>query len=368
MRQAGRYLPEYRAIRGNIALPGPVQEAGPRRRGHGPAASRRLGVDAAIIFSDILIPVEAHGDGAGARGQGPALPEPGAHRGGHRALARARPGRGHAASWPRPSAARARRCNDSVPVIGFAGAPFTLAAYMVEGGGSKSYILIKRLLFEQPKLAHTLFEKLTRHAHPLPARCRSRRARGRADLRLVGRRARARATSRRFSLPYLTRMVKELQATGVPVILFGTAMSTHLPLLKRTGADVIGLDWRIELDEAAARARADVAVQGNLDPLALFLPREELEARVVDILHRAGPVGHIFNLGHGILPPTDPEAAKFMVEAVTRLRAPSGRVGLTPSVRGVSGRGVEGRESGHDGRGQERRLPARCSRSGMRSC
>jgi uroporphyrinogen decarboxylase len=124
-----------------------------------------------------------------------------------------------------------------------------------------------------------------------------------------------------FTLPYVTRMVSELKATGVPVILFGTSMSTLLPLQKRTGADVVGLDWRIHLDEGRRVLGPDVAVQGNLDPLALFLPREELEQRVEDILRRAGPTGHIFNLGHGILPPTDPDAAKFLVDAVHRVSA-----------------------------------------------
>ena len=100
-----------------------------------------------------------------------------------------------------------------------------------------------------------------------------------------------------FSLPYLTRMVQALQAKGVPVIVFGTSMSTHLPLLRRTGADVLGCDWRIEIDQARALAGPDVALQGNLDPLALFLPPAEVEQRVADILRRAGPVGHIFNLG-----------------------------------------------------------------------
>jgi uroporphyrinogen decarboxylase len=122
-----------------------------------------------------------------------------------------------------------------------------------------------------------------------------------------------------FSLPYLTRMVHALQAKGVPVIVFGTAMSTHLPLLRKTGADVLGCDWRIELDQARALAGPDVALQGNLDPLALFLPAAELDQRVADILRRAGPVGHIFNLGHGILPPTSPDAAKHLVETVHRL-------------------------------------------------
>jgi uroporphyrinogen decarboxylase len=120
-----------------------------------------------------------------------------------------------------------------------------------------------------------------------------------------------------FSLPYLTRIVAALKPQ-VPVIVFGTSMSTLLPLLQRTGADVIGVDWRIQIDDARRVLGPNTAVQGNLDPTALFLPRAELEERVQDILRRAGPRGHIFNLGHGILPPTDPEAAKALVDAVHR--------------------------------------------------
>ena len=208
--------------------------------------------------------------------------------------------------------------HDSVPVIGFAGAPFTLAAYMVEGGGSKSFILIKRLMFEQPQLAHALFEKLTRTLIPYLEMQVEAGARIVQIFDSWGGEL-SPYDFEQFSLPYLQRMVSGLQEKGVPVIVFGTAMSTHLPLLRRTGADVLGVDWRIEIDQARALAGPDVALQGNLDPLALFLPPAELEARVGDILRRAGPVGHIFNLGHGILPPTDPESAKRLVEAVHRL-------------------------------------------------
>jgi uroporphyrinogen decarboxylase len=315
MRQAGRYLPEYRAIRGNIAFLDLCK--------HPDLAAEvtvqpitRLGVDAAIIFSDILIPVEAMGIALELGDKGPHFPNPVRTAADIEKLGVPDPVQG--TGFVAEAIRRTRKAlNDSVPVIGFAGAPFTLAAYMVEGGGSKSYILIKRLLFEQPKLAHTLFQKLTDTLIPYL------KMQVEAGAKIVqifdswGGELGA-YDFERFSLPYLTRMVKELQATGVPVILFGTGMSTHLPLLKRTGADVIGQDWRIEMDQARKVLGPDVAVQGNLDPLHLFLPREELEGRVVDILNRAGPVGHIFNLGHGILPPTDPDAAKFLVDAVHR--------------------------------------------------
>jgi len=207
--------------------------------------------------------------------------------------------------------------SDAVPVIGFAGAPFTLAAYMVEGGGSKSFILIKRLLFEQPKLAHALFEKLTEAIIPY---LKMQVAAGARIVQLFDSWGGELGPDdyRTFALPYVQRIVHALKATGVPVIVFGTSMSTLLPQLVQTGADVIGCDWRIPLDEARVRVGTRVALQGNLDPLALFLPVAELEARVKDVLRRAGPLGHIFNLGHGILPPTSPEAAKAMVDAVHR--------------------------------------------------
>jgi uroporphyrinogen decarboxylase len=315
MRQAGRYLPEYRAIRGNIDFLDLCK--------HPDLAAEvtvqpitRLGVDAAIIFSDILIPVEAMGIHLELGDKGPHFPNPVRTAADIDKLGVPDPVQG--TGFVAEAIRRTRRAlNDSVPVIGFCGAPFTLAAYMVEGGGSKSYILIKRLLFEQPKLAHTLFGKLTDTLIPYLKMQVEAGARivqifdsWGGELGLYD--------YERFCMPYLTRMVKELQATGVPVIVFGTHMSNHLPLLKRTGADVIGLDWRMEMDEGRRVLGPDVAVQGNLDPLHLFLPREELEQRVVDILRRAGPTGHIFNLGHGILPPTDPEAAKFLVDAVHR--------------------------------------------------
>jgi len=315
MRQAGRYLPEYRAIREKVAFldlcktPDLAAEVTVQ-------PVKRLGVDAAIIFSDILIPVEAMGLALELGDQGPKLPQP----------VRS-PADVEKLRIPDPEAAtgfvgeairRTRKALDhAVPVIGFSGAPFTLASYMVEGGGSKSFIHIKRLLFEQPKVAHALFEKLTETLIPyLVMQIHA----GASIVQIfdswggeLGPKDFA-----EFSLPYLTRMVTAAKAEGVPVILFGTSMSTLFPLMKRTGADVIGVDWRMEMDEARRVLGPDMAVQGNLDPLALFLPRAELEARVQDIRRRAGPLGHIFNLGHGILPPTDPEAAKALVDAVHR--------------------------------------------------
>lgn len=313
MRQAGRYLPEYRAVREKVAFlelcktPDLAAEVTAQ-------PVRRLGVDAAIIFSDILIPVEPMGMALELGDRGPHLPQPLRTQADIERLHGFDPE--EATGFLGDAIRRTRKLlNDSVPVIGFSGAPFTLAAYMVEGGGSKSYIHIKRLLFEQPKLAHMLFGKLTDALIPY---LKMQVAAGARIVQVfdswggeLGPR-----DFREFSLPYIRRIASELQATGVPVIYFGTCMSTLLPLMKETGADVIGCDWRIEIDDARRILGPDVAVQGNLDPLALFLPREQLAERARDIVRRAGPVGHIFNLGHGITPPTDPDAAKALVDAV----------------------------------------------------
>lgn len=322
MRQAGRYLPEYREIRGKVSFlelcktPDLAAEVTVQ-------PVRRLGVDAAIIFSDILIPVEPMGMTLELGDHGPHLPQP------IRTAADVAKLHGFdpetCCGFLAEAIRRTRAAlNDSVPVIGFSGAPFTLAAYMVEGGGSKNFMTIKRLVFEQPKVAHALFETITSALIPY---LKMQVAAGAKLVQIFdswGGELSPRDL-REFSLPYLQRIVSELKATGVPVIFFGTGMSGALPVLKEIGADVIGCDWRIEIDRAREVLGPDVAVQGNLDPLALFLPREALAERAEEIVRRAGPVGHIFNLGHGILPPTDPDAARALVDAVhaagTRLRA-----------------------------------------------
>jgi uroporphyrinogen decarboxylase len=281
----------------------------------------RLNVDAAIIFSDILIPVEAMGLQLELGDAGPSFPVPVRSVADVRRLAIPDPEveTGFVAEAIRKTR---QALAERVPVIGFAGAPFTLAAYMVEGGGSKSFVLIKRLLFEQPQVAHELFEKLTETLIPF---LKMQVQAGAQIVQIFDSWGGELSPMdfETFSLPYLTRMVSAIKASGVPVILFGTSMSTLLPQMKRTGADVIGLDWRIEIDEARRILGEEVAVQGNLDPLALFLPTAQLERRVEEVLRRAGKVGHIFNLGHGILPPTPPEAAVALVDAVHRLGAQS---------------------------------------------
>jgi len=315
MRQAGRYLPEYRAIREKVSFlqlcktPELAAEVTIQ-------PVQRLGVDAAIIFSDILIPVEAMGLELELEDSGPRFPSPIRTSADIRRLAIPDPE--EETGFVGEAIRKANKALN-VPLIGFAGAPFTLAAYMVEGGGSKNFLQIKRLLFEEPKLAHHLFDKLT---ETIILFLRMQVAAGARLVQIFdswgGELSPADFDA--FSLPYLQRIVTALKASKVPVILFGTSMSTLLPRLKRSGADVIGLDWRIEIDEGRRILGSNVAVQGNLDPAALFLPRAQLVERVHDILRRAGPTGHIFNLGHGILPPTPPEAAQALVDAVHRFK------------------------------------------------
>jgi len=327
MRQAGRYLPEYREIRAKLSFlqlcktPDLAAEVTVQ-------PVRRLGVDAAIIFSDILIPVEAMGMALELGDHGPHFPSPLRTEADVRALRVPDPEQamGFLAEAIRLTC---RALADSVPVIGFCGAPFTLAAYMVEGGSSKSFLQVKRLLFEQPAVAHRLFDTLTRTLIPYLQMQVRAGARAVQIFDSWGGELSPRDFEA-FSLPYLTRIVEALRPE-VPVVVFGTGMSTHLPLLRRTGANVIGLDWRIQIDDARKVLGPDVAVQGNLDPTALFLPRAELEERVQDILRRAGPRGHIFNLGHGILPPTDPDAARAMVDAVHRFEHQEARL-IPPST------------------------------------
>jgi uroporphyrinogen decarboxylase len=316
MRQAGRYLPQYRAVRERVdfltlcktpdlaaeVTLQPVDE---------------LGVDAAIIFSDILIPVEAMGMGLELGDRGPHFFEP----------IRAPADLDRLSSFDpeertgfvmeairRTVKALAGR----VPLIGFCGAPFTLAGYMIEGGGSKSFLTTKRFLFEQPAAARRLFQLLT---DTLSEYLRAQIRAGASVVQIFDSWGGelSPADYDEWSVPYLRQMVEAAKSEGVPVILFGTSMSTLLERMAAIGPDVIGLDWRIDIDEARRRLGPSIAVQGNLDPAALFLPPDELEARVQDILTRAGPVGHVFNLGHGILPPTPPEAARRLVEAVHRL-------------------------------------------------
>jgi uroporphyrinogen decarboxylase len=198
----------------------------------------------------------------------------------------------------------ANHFRDRVPVIGFCGAPFTLASYMIEGGGSRNYVHTKKMMYNAPAEWDALMSKLV----AVTSEYAAEQVRSGADAiqifdSWVG--CLSVEDYCHYVLPHVTRMIKSLQKTGAPIIYFGTDSATLLPAMKETGAQVIGLDWRIPLDEGWQRLDHACAVQGNLDPVLLFADWKELKSRAADILKRAaGRPGHIFNLGHGILPET----------------------------------------------------------------
>jgi uroporphyrinogen decarboxylase len=317
MRQAGRYLPEYQEV----------------RAGHGilevcrtPALAvevtlqplRRFAVDAAIIFADILLPLEPMGLSVSfAAGEGPVIANPLRSAADVAALRPVRPDADLGFVLEAVAQARSALAGE-VPLIGFAGAPFTLASYAIEGGGSRHYVETKRLMYAHPEAWHDLMGHL---ADAVVGFLRAQIAAGAQAVQLfdswVG--ALAPDDYAEYVRPYAQRIFAALADTGVPRIHFGTGTGALLPLMASTGCDVIGLDWRIPLDDGWAAAGDDVAVQGNLDPVVLFAPEAEIERRVLDIVKRAdGRPGHIFNLGHGILPETPPEAVGFVADLVHR--------------------------------------------------
>jgi len=319
MRQAGRYMPEYRAVRKQYSLIEICKQ--PKVAAEVTiTAAEILGVDAAIIFADLLLPLEVMGlPFHFSAGEGPVIEKP--IRSSEDVI---RLRTDHAADLGYVSEAIrlvSRHFGDRLPVIGFCGAPFTLASYMIEGGGSRNYVHTKKMMYSSPQSWDELLRKLV----AVTSEYAAEQVRAGADAiqifdSWVG--CLSVEDYRRYVLPRTTELVKKLQATGAPVIYFGTDTATLLPSIQETGADVIGLDWRIPLDEGWARLGNKKAVQGNLDPVLLFAGWPELKSRAEDILHRAaGRPGHIFNLGHGILPETPVEnvrtLAKFVQERGT---------------------------------------------------
>ncbi len=318
MRQAGRYMAEYRAIRSRHTLleicaqPELAAEVTLQ-------PINRLEVDAAIIFADILLPLVPMGiELEFAVGEGPVIHNPVRSAKDVDALRMIDPEESIANTL---DAIRivAHELEGKVPLIGFAGGPFTVASYLIEGGSSRSYIRTKRMMYEAPDAWAGLMEKLaTVTARYLQAQIRS----GAQAVQLfdswIG--ALSPYDYHARVLPYMQGIIGQLKPLGVPVILFGTGTSGILELLAAAGSDVVGVDWRINIDEAWARIGADRAVQGNLDPVALFAPAGEIERQVRDILDRVdNRPGHIFNLGHGILPETPVENVERVIDLVHRL-------------------------------------------------
>jgi uroporphyrinogen decarboxylase len=314
MRQAGRYMAEYRAIRKQYSLIEICKKPQVAAQVTIEAAEI-LKVDAAIIFADLLLPLEVMGlPFHFSAGEGPKIEKPIRTP---EDIAKLRTDR--AADLGYVSEAVKLVCKhfgDKLPVIGFCGAPFTLASYMIEGGGSRNYIFTKKMMYSEPSAWNELMRKLV----SVTAEYSAEQVRAGADTiqifdSWVG--CLSVEDYRRYVLPHATALVKRLQKTGVPVIYFGTDSATLLPSMKETGADVVGLDWRIPLDTGWQSLGPKGAVQGNLDPVLLFADWKELKARAEDILRRAaGRPGHIFNLGHGILPETPVDNVKALCDFV----------------------------------------------------
>jgi len=315
MRQAGRYLPEYRALRERHSLlelchtPDLATEVTLQ-------PTRRLAVDAAILFADILLPFEPLGLGLSfAKGEGPVIERPIRDARAVTALPAVDPAveLGYVLDTVRLVRAA---LPPAVALIGFAGAPFTLASYAIEGGASRDFALTKRFMYAEPKAWHSLLGKLAELVGSfLAAQVRA----GAAAVQLfdswVG--CLSPADYREYAQPHSRRALELARAAGVPVIHFGTNTAGFLADFADAGSDVVGVDWRIPLDSAWTTIGATRAIQGNLDPLALFAPPAELERRVREILNAAGGrPGHIFNLGHGVLPETPIDALQTVVDLV----------------------------------------------------
>ena len=313
MRQAGRALPEYRALRGSGSILDAVR--------HPELAAevtlqpvRRYGVDAAILFSDIVVPVAAIGFGVDIRpGTGPIVERPFRSRDD---LSRLRPLEPtEDIPWVQETVEILVK-ELTVPLIGFAGAPFTVASYLIEGGASRDYAMTKRLMHAEPQTWAALLDRL---ADLALAFLRAQVDAGAGAVQLFDSWAGALSPAdyRRHVMPASARIFAGLEDLGVPRIHFGVGTGELLGLMGQAGADVVGVDWRVPLDVARVRVGPDKAVQGNLDPLVCLAPWPVVAEQARRVLAEAGPgPGHIFNLGHGVVPQTDPDTLARLVDLV----------------------------------------------------
>jgi len=314
MRQAGRALPEYRAVRGDLSMlescmrPEVVVEITMQ-------PVRRYGVDAAILFSDIVLPLKAAGVDLDIKpGVGPVIAQPIRAARDVAALPQLEPGN------VEPVAAAVRGLVDELgqrPLIGFAGAPFTLASYLVEGGPSRDHAHTKALMYGDEDTWHALADRLAQLALTF---LRVQVEAGASAVQLFDSWAGALSAAdyERYVLPHSRTVLEGVRSfADVPRIHFGVGTGELLGLMASAGASVVGVDWRLPLDEAAHRVPATTSLQGNLDPATVFAPWPVVAERARDVLRRGrSAAGHVFNLGHGVLPDTDPDVLARLVELV----------------------------------------------------
>ena len=317
MRQAGRYMVEYRRLREKHSIlelcKTPELAAQVTLQ-----PIDRFALDAAIIFADILLPLEPMGLSLEfAEGEGPLIHNPVRDRA---AVDRLKVIDDTELQYVMDAISLTRKMlAGRVPLIGFAGAPFTLASYAIEGGSSRNYIHTKQMMYREPETWHRLMDKFAR---VITGYLRRQIKAGAQAVQLfdswVG--CLSAGDYAEYVMPHVQLIFEGLKHEGVPLIHFGTGTTAILKAMRQAGGDVIGIDWRIPIDEAWAMVGYDRAVQGNLDPVTLFGPMSEIERRVTDILRRAaGRPGHIFNLGHGILPNTPVENVAATIDLVHKL-------------------------------------------------
>jgi uroporphyrinogen decarboxylase len=325
MRQAGRYLEEYRAVRAAhdflSLLSTPDLACEVTRQ-----PIRRFGFDAAIIFSDILVPLVPMGmDLRFEEAVGPVIGNP------LRSASDVDRLRGvdpvSDLGFVLDAIQQFVRAEPDVPLIGFAGAPFTLASYMIEGGSTREFIATKRFLYQEPRLARKLLQKL---AWTVSQHLIAQIEAGAAAVQIFDSWAGqlSKEDYLRYALPYTVEIVELVRKTGVPVIVFAKGVHSCLSELSTSGADVLSVDWTIPLDSVAGTTEGRVAIQGNLDPAVLLARPETIERETQRVLSEARSLrgGHIFNLGHGIHRSTNPDHVQFLVDCVRRLgrqRAPA---------------------------------------------
>ena len=317
LRQAGRYMAEYREVRKHHTLveickrPEIAAEVTI-------TAAEKLGVDAAIIFADLLLPLEPMGlDFEFVAGEGPMVHHPLRTV---ESIDRLRTDRAGELEYVAQAIERvAGHFKDQLGIIGFCGAPYTLASYMIEGGSSRNYIFTKQLMYSKSGAWDKLLDKIVAVLLPY---CQQQVDAGADVIQIFDSWVGSLSVQdyRDYVLPITTRLIRAVQAMGVPVIYFGVDTASQLPAMRETGADVVGLDWRTPLDTGWKSMDYACAVQGNLDPITLFAPLPVIETRVKQILAQAnGRPGHIFNLGHGIVPGTPVENVQAVVKMVHAL-------------------------------------------------